>query len=216
MPEINQHIKLLKQLEADCRKQEKQQWDRHTELMERPFASLEDLNILIKDVQTAIGIFYQQEVELNDLKGLLQRLEAYRADFIAWSDLTVSLEQLSTFVSSRIDSIREYPAWEEAETVYRHIQELLGDEKARRSREWLASVQPAGDIARMKPEECHRLLIQVRTLPAFITPDDRKVLTDWQQKIEVRLEEIGINHHIVWFQHSAGRAYAISAAGGWG
>lgn len=209
VPEIDQHIKLLKQLKEDCQKQENQHWNRHTELMERPFASLEELNTLIMDVRAAIGIFYQQEIELKELNDLLQRLEAYRADFIAWSDPTVSLEQLSIFVSSRIDSISEDPAWEGAEAIYRHIQGLLEDEKARRSTEWLASVQPSRNPAQMSADECHRRLSQVRTLPAFITPQDRKVLADWQQNIEERLEELGINHHVAWFQNQPRRVQGV-------
>ncbi len=57
----------------------------------------------------------------------------------------------------------------------------------------------------MSADECHRRLSQVRTVPAFITPKDRKVLADWQQNIEERLEELGINHHVAWFQNQPRR-----------
>lgn len=62
----------------------------------------------------------------------MQRLEGYRVDFIAWSDPAISMEQLDAFVAARMDAIRKQPEWEGAEEIYRRLQTILNEDKARR------------------------------------------------------------------------------------
>ncbi len=209
VPDIKNSTEALNALRVRCQEMEKRQWDRHTELMDRSFSTVEELKTLLLDVRAAIPVFYKQDIELKDLETLMQRLERCQADFIAWSDPNISVDQLATFVGARIEEIAKLPEWEDAPDIYRRLQQILIDEKTRRSTEWMQSIQIAKAVAKMNTEECHRLLAHLHAAPVFITPDDRKTVAELRKKVETRLEQIGIESHIVWFQNQPYRVQKV-------
>jgi len=198
VPEIDQSNAKLDEFIAACGKQEKDHWARHSDLIERPFLTIDEINEIHGKVREALPIYAGQSPEFEDLEKLERRLEMFRQDYAAWNDLSLSLDDLDKAVARRIETVSEeenademLPEWKSAAEIYGNMLTALKDKRAERSMEWLALVFPESmDLSRLSTDECRKRLSETASVPAYVTDADRKTLASLKKGLEQRLSAL--------------------------
>jgi hypothetical protein len=203
VPEIDQSIKKLDDFMAACDKQEKDHWDRHSDLIERPFLTIDEINEIHGKVREALPVYAGQSPEFEDLEKLERRLEMFRQDYAAWNDLSLSLADLDRAAARRIETVSEeenaddmLPEWKSAAEIYGNMLTALKAQRAERSKEWLALVFPQSmDVSTLSADECRKRLSEAASIPAYVTEADRESLASLKKGLEQRLSALWLEAH---------------------
>ncbi len=203
VPEIDQSIEKLDEFMSACGKQETEHWDRHSDLIERPFVTIDEINEIHGKVREALPIYAGQSPEFEDLEKLERRLEMFRQDYAAWNDLSLSLDDLDKAAARRIETVSEeenaddmLPEWKSAAEIYGNMLTALKAQRAERSREWLELVFPESmDVSTLSADECRKRLAETASIPAYVTDADRETLASLKKGLEQRLAALWLEAH---------------------
>ena len=184
------------------------QRSRYQEFFDQSFSTIESIRDAAVEIRGLMTIFSGEEIEMEELAKMYERLNWFENDFSTWKDLNVSNEELEAVIRERIKETAaaeegdEEIEWRDSQEIYENFLERLLSLRKERSSKWLDQIHHSpASIAEMNGDTCQRLLSQIEPLPFYISPKDRNTAEEIRRSLQHRLEELKIDGLLAMFRN---------------
>lgn len=208
VPEIDKAIARLSDFQKACKEQRKQHRNRCDEFFDRTFSNIEDIRAAHVEVRDLMAIFSGEDLDIEELNKMENRLTQFEQDFSYLNDLSKSENELRQFLDERIRQIHseeekdeDLPLWRDAEDIYDKFMEHILADRKKRSSKWIEEVFLSQEnIKNMEAANCQRLLSRLEAAPIYLTSDDHGKIEEMKITIKKRLENLKVEGLLVQFR----------------
>ncbi|MEE4355993.1 MAG: hypothetical protein V2I97_05940, partial [Desulfococcaceae bacterium] len=204
--DIDRLLKRMNKFTAECKKIKEMHKEEANKLWNLEFNTLEDIRTARIKVKNLMGIYFGQEMDMDDLTMMDKQLGQFERDFTIWNDAGIPNSDLKKMVSDRISEIMENqddedePPWD-SEVVYNNFLHQILHERHKEAVRWMEGVAlPFDPIEKMPAEKCQTLLNRLDLKPAYLGDEQIKSLMKMKAALEKRLDDLQVEGLLVRFR----------------
>jgi hypothetical protein len=208
VPEIDNAIAKLTDFQNLCKTQRKQQRNRSDAFFDQAFSTIEDIRAAHIEVRDLMAIFSGEDIEIEELNKMENRLAQFEQDFSYLNDLSKPENELRQFLEERIQQIhseeekdKDLPLWRDAKDIYDKFMEHILTDRKNRSKEWLKGVSKSQEgIHSIDAAGCQHLLSRLEAAPVYLTSDDQVKVEEIQTALKNRLGNLKVEGLLAQFR----------------
>jgi hypothetical protein len=208
VPEIDIAIMKLTDFQKLCKTQRKQQRNRSDEFFDQIFSTIEDIRAAHVEVRDLMAIFSGEDIEIEELNKMKNRLAQFERDFSYLTDLSKSESELCKYLEERIQQVHseekrdeDLPLWRDAKDIYKKFMEHILLERKNHSKDWLKGVFKSQEVIHsMDAAGCQQFLSRLEAAPAYLTGNDQVKVEQMKVTLQNRLGDLKVEGLLVQFR----------------